>query len=677
MIERVSAALDVASAILAEAVAGGVTDVVLCPGSRSAPFAYAALAAQLGGTLRLHVRVDERSAGFLALGLAKVSRRPALVITTSGTAVANLHPAVLEAHHGHVPLIVISADRPAHLRGTGANQTTLQPGMFGTALRHEIDLMAEETTECAAAAISAAISAATAHDPGPVHLNVCLGEPLVPSSWPLPGVPGSAARAGARQSEQPGGPAPESPSIGVPQSIPDIERTLVVLGDLVDGHDRPSVSAWARLRDYPLIAEPFGLRHNDIALPHGPLLLTVTSWLDAHAPERVLVVGRVTLSRPVTALLRRADVQVAAITDLSWTPDPVGVVGSTFPLAALLAEVATTSASLGVAEVSGVPEVSGSAEIAGTNRHAQLAEAAEAAEVSEVAEMNRPAGPAGGTWSAQWRDASRRVARAVGGLAGDSGRGPGNLEGEVEDAEILAGAWGTGLAVAATVANALPEGATLIVGPSNSVRDLDLGAAGFADGVQVLANRGLAGIDGVLSTAIGIALSMSDETGAGSRAGMNDETGTGRTTGMSGGKLPERGEGEGEGASVALVGDLTFLHDTNALLIGPHEERPDLTIVVINDDGGGIFTLLEPGAPQRQPAFERVFGTPTGTDIAALCRAHGIPHRRIGSAAQLRAELGAAPRGIRVLEVPLERTGHRAAHARLREVAAVSLATAP
>ena len=149
MIERVSAALDVASAILAEAVAGGVTDVVLCPGSRSAPFAYAALAAQLGGTLRLHVRVDERSAGFLALGLAKVSRRPALVITTSGTAVANLHPAVLEAHHGHVPLIVISADRPAHLRGTGANQTTLQPGMFGTALRHEIDLMAEEATDVA------------------------------------------------------------------------------------------------------------------------------------------------------------------------------------------------------------------------------------------------------------------------------------------------------------------------------------------------------------------------------------------------------------------------------------------------------------------------------------------------------------------------------------------------
>ena len=603
MIERVSAALDVASAIIAEAVAGGVTDVVLCPGSRSAPFAYAALAAQLGGTLRLHVRVDERSAGFLALGLAKVSRRPALVITTSGTAVANLHPAVLEAHHGHVPLIVISADRPAHLRGTGANQTTLQPGMFGTALRHEIDLMAEETTECAAAAISAAISAATAHDPGPVHLNVCLGEPLVPSHWPLPGAPGSAARAGARHSEPPGGSAPEPPSIGVPQSIPDIERTLVVLGDLVDGHDRPSVSAWARLRDYPLIAEPFGLRHSDIALPHGPLLLTVTSWLDAHAPERVLVVGRVTLSRPVTALLRRAGVQVAAITDLSWTPDPVGVVGSTFPLAAVLAEAA------------------------GTNRHA---------------------GPAEGTWSAQWRDAGRRVARAVAGLAGNSGDGRGDIEGEVEDAEVLVGAWGTGLAVAATVANALPEGATLIVGPSNSVRDLDLGAAGFADGVQVVANRGLAGIDGVLSTAIGIALSMSDETGAGGRV-----------------------------ASFALVGDLTFLHDTNALLIGPHEERPDLTIVVINDDGGGIFTLLEPGAPQRQPAFERVFGTPTGTDIGALCRAHGIPHRRIASAAQLRAELGAAPRGIRVLEVPIERTGHRAAHARLREVAAASLATAP
>ena len=168
-----------ATVLVDELVRGGVRDVVLCPGSRSAPLAYAVLAAERAGRVRLHVRVDERSAGFLALGLVMGSRSPVVVVTTSGTAVANLHPAVLEAHHAGLPLVVLSADRPHELRGTGANQTTAQPGIFGASTRWSADLPAPvgrpglppfwRSTVCRALA---AATGATGGEPGPVHLNV-------------------------------------------------------------------------------------------------------------------------------------------------------------------------------------------------------------------------------------------------------------------------------------------------------------------------------------------------------------------------------------------------------------------------------------------------------------------------------------------------------------------------
>ncbi|MEP6854370.1 MAG: thiamine pyrophosphate-binding protein, partial [Pedococcus sp.] len=186
-----------ATVLVDELVRSGVRHVVLCPGSRSAPLAYAAQAAERAGRLTLHVRVDERAAGFLAVGLAKLTRVPAVVITTSGTAVANLHPAVLEAHHGVVPLIVVSADRPVELRGTGANQTTVQPGMYADAVRWSVDAAAPQRLAgevarwraLAAAAVRHAIGAVDAAEPGPVHLNIQLREPLVPTDeepWPEP-----------------------------------------------------------------------------------------------------------------------------------------------------------------------------------------------------------------------------------------------------------------------------------------------------------------------------------------------------------------------------------------------------------------------------------------------------------------------------------------------------------
>ncbi|NHA68099.1 2-succinyl-5-enolpyruvyl-6-hydroxy-3-cyclohexene-1-carboxylic-acid synthase [Phycicoccus flavus] len=567
-----------ATVLVDELARGGVRDVVLSPGSRSAPLAYAVLAAEAAGRLRLHVRVDERSAGFLALGLAKGSGLPVVVVTTSGTAVANLHPAVLEASHAGVPLVVLSADRPHELRGTGANQTTTQPGIFGRATRFDADLPAPDVVPEAAGGRAAswrttvvrALSAAQGAlggPAGPVHVNVGFREPLVPDLGDdtLPD-----ALAG-----RPDG-SPWSRATGaaevVSEGIADVERTLVVVGE-TGREDALRAVAWAEGRGYPVLAEPSaGPVARSRALPHGPLLLTPTEWVDAHAPDRVVVVGRVTLARPVAALLRHPGLAVEVVTTRADWPDPSHVAGQVHPWAALAA---------------GPDDVRG--------------------------ERPRSA------WARAWDDAGRRVADAV----------------------AAAGLpWPSGLAVASVVHDALPADGVLVVGSSNPVRDLDLATTGRPlephGPVRLSANRGLAGIDGLVSTAVGVAL------------------GTGRPT-------------------HGLIGDLTFLHDANGLLVGPDEPRPDLTLVVVDDDGGGIFTTLEPGAPERAGSFERVFGTPTGTDLAALCAAHGVPFRDVTTREDLAAAVAQRPAGLRVVRVRVDRTTHRRAHADLRAVAAAAL----
>lgn len=561
-----------ASVLVDELVRCGVRDVVLSPGSRSAPFAYALLDAERAGRVRLHVRVDERSAGFLALGLARGSGRPVPVVTTSGTAVANLHPAVLEAHHAAVPLVVLSADRPHELRGTGANQTTQQPGLFGPAVRWSFDLPAPvarpglgpfwRSTVCRALA---AATGATGPQPGPVHLDVCFREPLVPDRdqpasdpWPdsLDGRPGGEPWVRVT-------PRPEA----VAAPVEEVPRTLVVVGSTSDPRVALDAVAWARERAHPVVAEPFGPSAvREEAVPHGPLLLTATDWLDAHAPDRVLVVGRVTLSRAVGALLRRPGLRVEAVSEGGAWPDPSHVAAVVHGVDALRVG-------------GGLPDASDQ------------------------------------EWSGTWWDAGDRVASAV---------------------ATQPHPWPTGLAVAEALSANVVDGALVVVGSSNPVRDLDLGVARSV-AAEVVANRGLAGIDGLVSTAVGVALA---------RPGT---------------------------PTYALLGDLTFLHDANGLLLGADEPRPDLTVVVVNDDGGGIFTTLEPGAPERSEGFERVFGTPTGTDLAALCAAHGVPHVLAASADDLAGEVSRAPSGLRVVEVRVDRATHRRAHADLRALAARAL----
>lgn len=552
-----SAAL--ARVLVDELVRGGLREAVLAPGSRSAPLAFALAAADAAGRLRLHVRVDERTAGFLALGMAKAARRPVAVLTTSGTAVANLHPAVLEASHAGVPLVVLTADRPAHLRGTGANQTTDQVRIFGAAPRFFADVIPPARDigqvgawrSMAARAVLAATGGST-RQPGPVHLNLQLSEPLVPdddADWmePLDGRPGGRAWTVAE-------PSPAAP----PTQLTVDSATVVVAGDDAG----PPARLLSQAAGWPLLAEPTsGARTGPNALRCYRLLLDGAL---AERIERVVVFGHPTLSRPVTRLLARGDVEVVAVapTAAGWT-DPGHTVSR----------------------------------------------------VLSAVTVDRPADL---RWLADWQSADRRVSAAV-------------------DETVRPDA-GSPLEVAAEVAAAVPPAGLLVVGSSNPIRDLDLMAPPYPVGERrkILANRGLSGIDGTVSTAIGAALARES-----SRA-------------------------------IAYLGDLTFLHDANGLLIGPDEPRPDLTIVVANDNGGSIFATLEQGAPQYQESFERTFGTPHGADLEALCAATCTPFERVDDRAHLRAALDRPAGGITVVECPIDRSNRRALVERLAAAAATA-----
>ena len=505
----------------------GVTDAVLAPGSRSGPIALALAAADAQGLIRLHVRVDEREAGFLALGLAKAARRTVPIVTTSGTAVANLHPAMLEALHANVQLLAVTADRPGRLRGTGANQTTDQrqifPGVpYTDGVKGLVGLLGRGA---------------------PTHLNLELDEPLIePIDWDLEGAHGEGDGglrfAGATRTTLALGP-----------------RTVVVAGD----DARQPARILARDAGWPLLAEPSsGSRNAEALVAYRQVL--------AHSPlaadvERVVSFGHATLTRPVMRLLARTDIPIVHVGDQSTFPVPAG------PNVTFVGHVTTDA-------------------------------------------MDDPA------WLDAWQDADARATAAIDALTP-----------------------GTPYEVARAVNAAVPPEGLLFVGSSSPVRDLDLVARPYPVGERrlVIANRGLAGIDGALSSAIGAALARPS-----SRA-------------------------------IAYVGDLTFLHGSNGLLIGPGEPRPDLTIVVASDDGGSIFTTLEQGAPEYAASFERVFATPTGADIGALCGGYGVPHRLV-AAADLAAALDEDVTGIRVLEVPVDRAGRRELDARISAAVRAELA---
>ncbi|MDK4240658.1 2-succinyl-5-enolpyruvyl-6-hydroxy-3-cyclohexene-1-carboxylic-acid synthase [Corynebacterium pseudodiphtheriticum] len=553
------------------------TDVVLCPGSRNAPLSLA-LIAHPG--LRVHVRLDERSAAFLALGLARVQQRHVAVVMTSGSAVSNCLPAVVEAAHSHTPLLVLSADRPQRLVGTGASQTIQQQGIFSTFT---------QTTQINTVDDLPAFSERLSAD-RLAHINVAFDVPLVGSELAEPGTDGladaqlgGAHLAGAHPADadlddahfaDAPAIAPADPAHPARRRLPtwsdhgevavDLSKpTLVIAGDeawRVDG-----------LEDVPTIAEPSAPAPY---VPVHPGAAAIFAKDDAQVgeyyvrtkPDQIIVVGHPTLHRRVLSLITDPDIEVIV---LSRTDDFL-------------------SLSEGSAQ-----------ETRGTR-------------VKATGEPTRE-------WLQVCQAASDLAAGAVREALEDESHGF------------------TGLHVAAAVTDTLAVGDTVFVGPSNPVRDVALTGLPF-DGVDTYSPRGAAGIDGNISQAMGVAIAA--------QSLRADEIRAPRT--------------------VALLGDITFLHDVGGLLRGVDQPEPEnLTIVVANDDGGGIFESLEVGQPGLRRDFEQAFGTPHGVDIAAICEGYGLSYQRVESPQELLDALAAQtefPEPILVIEAATTRATRRQLH---------------
>lgn len=528
---------NVARELIWQLCAAGVRDVVLAPGSRSAPLAYACADAEAAGLLTAHVRVDERTAGFYALGLTKAGSlagrpRPVVVVTTSGTAVANLHPAVLEAAHTGMPLLVLSADRPHEWRGTGANQTTSQPGIYGDAVRWASELPARVNPASIRGHVARAVAAAlgtVTRDPGPVQVNVGFAEPLVPDArWDVPALPAQLVADGVPEGPfVPDATAPVSvapASAPVPVVLPAGRRTLAVAGDAAG----PDAARVALAAGWPLLAEPSSGARLPGAIAHYQALLRDDAAADA---ERVVVFGHPTLSRSISSLLGRADLEIVVVSPTARWTDVMG--RATAVVSAVEAQAPTAS-----------------------DRE----------------------------WLNRW-----------------------------QDADAIPAAYSPMQRAALALWDA--DG-VLVLGSSNTVRAFDAVAPGSQRAARVVANRGLAGIDGLISTAHGIA------------AGL------------------------GEPVKV-VVGDLSFVHDIGGLGRGEHEPEPDLDVIVLNDHGGGIFAGLEHARAPR-PVFERFFATPQVLNVSGIADGLGVHYSR-AEVDDLAAALASKQHGRRVLEVPLPR----------------------
>ncbi|MBT1636616.1 2-succinyl-5-enolpyruvyl-6-hydroxy-3-cyclohexene-1-carboxylic-acid synthase [Clavibacter michiganensis] len=560
---------DRALAMLLALVRAGVTDVVLCPGSRSQALALVAAELERVDGVRLHVRIDERAAAFLALGLGVESGRPAPVITTSGTAVANLHPAVLEAWHSGVPMLLLTADRPAELRGIASNQTTHQPGMFGERVAC-VDVPAPEGTDADLvrdAEIARDAYRRARDERTPVHVNVAFRDPL---SVAVPDLTEIVAEARADDATAAAAPAPAADVLDLPHG----PRTLVVAGHAAG----EAAEELARAGGWPLAAEISSGSH------FGPNLVVSFRELLARPGfgdlvERVIVFGHPTLTREVPLLVGREDVEAI-------------VVGST----------------------------------GGEDYDPRHRVTAHPAAVRVVGE---PADPADARrWLGTWVQESRAILDAA--TAAESApRVPsGTTPAERRDfakAELAAvRADVTRRSLVRAVWQATWPHDRLVLGASRLIREADRALPGKR--VRVHANRGLAGIDGTVSTGLGVALAS--QAGSGTAAA---------------------------GVTRVLVGDLTLLHDAGSLLLGTGERVPRIQVIVGNDGGGTIFDGLEVSRTAAPDAIDRVMFTPQRVDLAALARAYGWTHLRAATHGELEAALTTASEAPLLIEVPLVR----------------------
>lgn len=597
--ESASPATDAAAALLQRLVERGVMHVVLSPGSRSQALALVAAALERDGRIALHVRIDERVAGFTALGIGRETGMPAAVVCTSGTAVANLLPAALEAHHAGIPMLLLTADRPPELRGVGANQTTRQPGMFAPSVRLETDVPTPDETDptgdgpqtlmlrrLADEAMDAALGVGL-RSAGPVHLNLPYREPLAGSlpAWLTPvDVPTAGPDAapddtapddddadpdGSGALYQGGGGIGVSDLPGDPDDTPCVlergPRTVVIAGADA-GADAEHL---AHLGGWPLVAEIVSGARFGRNLVHAYRALLSDPALGGRI-QRAVVFGHPTLSREVARLLSDPSVEVIA---LRGPGEPLNLNG-------------TTAAADAVAVAPG--------------------------------EIDRE-------WLGSWIRASRDAAVDLAPPAPDA-----DALASVVPSERL-GALSAELAVARhrvdreilvdAVWRASWPHDRLVFGSSRLVRVADAVLGGKK--VVVHANRGLAGIDGTIATAFGVAAASQ--------------------------------RGGAPGVTRLLLGDLAALHDVGALLLPPAEDEPRLQVIVGNDAGGTIFDSLEVAALADADAMERVLYTPHSVRFEHLALAYGWEYRRVTTRAELDQVLTSPVGGRQIIEVPLER----------------------
>jgi 2-succinyl-5-enolpyruvyl-6-hydroxy-3-cyclohexene-1-carboxylate synthase len=549
-----------ATTLVDEWARAGVRFAAVAPGSRNTPLSLALVREE-----RLHVDIviDERSAAFRALGFARASGEPALVCCTSGTAAANLHPAVIEADHACVPLIVCTADRPPELRDCGAGQTIDQTKLYADAVRwfHDPGPPIDAPEQWRALACRAVDNALGA-PPGPVHLNLPFREPLVPTGAPIVVAPGRADGAPWARATRGETRLADADAARLADLVRAHPRGIVVAG--WGAHvDAETATRFAAAAGWPLLADPISQLRVPGAISTYEALLRVDSFAREHRPDLVVRVGAPLTSKVAGAWADASVPHVLFDPHRSWL-DPQHATAEHV--------VADADAALGA--------------------------------------VTKALGPAPDTaWLEAWcgTDARARVA-----LDAVLDRCDEPIEGRI----------------ARDVAAAVPEGGALVVASSLPVRALEW-CMSPRRGMRVLANRGANGIDGFVSTAAGIA-----------RANPGAPT-------------------------VALCGDLCFLHDTNGLLA--LDDDLDLTVVVVDNDGGGIFSYL----PQHElPEFEALFATPHGLDLVAVAQAHGVPARRTTDLDALLSDVGP---GVRVLVVPVDRSTSVAVHRRLWAAAATAI----
>jgi 2-succinyl-5-enolpyruvyl-6-hydroxy-3-cyclohexene-1-carboxylate synthase len=580
--------MDAAAALLDELVHLGARDVVLSPGSRSQALALAAAALERAGRISLHVRIDERVAGFTALGLARESRRPVPVICTSGTAVANLLPAALEAHHAGVPLLLLTADRPPELRGVGANQTTRQPGLFGPSTRFALDAPVPEEVDDAgdsvqtvtfrtiAADAFAAASGADQQPAGPAHINLPVREPLAGPlpAWfaadraPAPAEhPASEPASGALY--QGGGGIGFAEGTGIERTVPFAlargPRTVVVAG----ADAGPEAERIAHEGGWPLIAEIVSGARFGRNLVHGYRALLRDPALGG-AVERAVVLGRPTLSREVAALLSDPALEVIAV---RGPGERLNLNGVTEPVESVRVDPGETD-------------------------REWLGAWLRASQAHET-DLGTPAPDREGLSATD--PAARR--RAV----------------DAELAAVRAPLDRTALVDALWRATWPHD--RLVFGSSRIVRVADTVLGGKK--VPVHSNRGVAGIDGTIATATGIALASQAD---------------GRP-----------------GVTRVLLGDLALLHDVGALLLPPNEHEPRLQVIVGNDGGGTIFDGLEVSRVASSEDMDRVLFTPQTARLEHLALAYGWEYHRPTTRSALDQLLVSPVGGRQLIEVPLAR----------------------